>query len=221
MEYGGGRNTLDSDEVSADEDSDARDLSEVDTARLRPSPLFPLSCSDLETPLEEAGMLVRLCGWAGGFFSFLMGSSMSVGPPDTLGVPLTSLGDWMAEPLRATGTPSPPSTDWIFLSWAVSTFCREKKINKKLHLEQGHLDSKVALIKWKADVVFQFEQAADNLHNSNTKWSFQTSTLNRLHVLENTTENNNAVPGKIINMELWPPWRWYFLNDQTCPDRRH
>lgn len=56
------------------------------------------------------------------FFAFLKGSSISVGPPDGLVevlervVPLDILGDWTPEQFLATGIPSPPSTDWIFLS---------------------------------------------------------------------------------------------------------
>lgn len=125
--------TLESEEVSAEELSD-RDLSEVDDGRPRPSLLLLLSVSGLERPLDGAGVLLRDWGWGMGFFTFLKDSSISVGPLGGLGrawdvpVPLDIFGDWSPEQFLATGIPSPPSTDWIFLSWAGSSFCKRKNI---------------------------------------------------------------------------------------------
>lgn len=124
------RLTLDS-EVSAEELSDS-DLSEVDDGRPRPSLLLLLSVSCLGRPLDGAGVLLRDWGWGMGFFTFLKDSSIIVGPLGGLGrawdvpVPFDIFGDWTPEQFLATGIPRPPSTDWIFLSWAGSSFCRRK-----------------------------------------------------------------------------------------------
>lgn len=75
--------------VSAEEESD-RDLNEVDAVRPLPPSCF-LSPSVLPTPLlllDGVGVPQRewLCGE--GFFSFLKGSSITVGPPGSLVAPL-------------------------------------------------------------------------------------------------------------------------------------
>lgn len=76
--------------VSAEEESD-KDLNEVDAAMPLPSPPCFLSPSVLLTPLlDGVGVLLRDCAWlwGEGFFSFLKGSSITVGPPGNLGGPL-------------------------------------------------------------------------------------------------------------------------------------
>lgn len=76
--------------MSAEEESD-KDLIEVDAAMPLPSPPCFLSPSGLLTPLlEGVGVLLRDCArlWGEGFFSFLKGSSITVGPPDSFGGPL-------------------------------------------------------------------------------------------------------------------------------------
>lgn len=78
---------------SAEEESD-KDLIEVDAAIPLLSPLCFLSPSVLLTPLAEGvGVLLRDCVWLWGvgFFIFLKGSSMTVGPPSCLGGPLVQL----------------------------------------------------------------------------------------------------------------------------------
>lgn len=73
--------------MSADDESD-KDLTEVDAARPRPS--LPDFRSASALPLEGVGVLLRDGAWLweGGFFSFLKGSSITVGRPGTLGEPL-------------------------------------------------------------------------------------------------------------------------------------
>lgn len=76
--------------MSAEDESD-KDLIEVDAAMPLPSPPGFLSPSILLTPLlEGVGVLLRDCPWlwGKGFFSFLNGSSMTVGPPGSFGGPL-------------------------------------------------------------------------------------------------------------------------------------
>lgn len=130
--------------VSAEEESD-KDLIEVDAAMPLPSPPCFLSASGLATPLlelleEGVGVLLRdwawlpawlpwLWPWGDGFFSFLKGSSMTVGPPGSLGGPLEdgvqleSLGRGCGlTPFLETGRPRPPSMLWILRSCAGSSF---------------------------------------------------------------------------------------------------
>lgn len=76
--------------MSAEEESD-KDLNEVDAAMPLLSPLCFFSPSVLLTPLlDGVGVLLRDCAWlcGEGFFSFLKGSSITVGPPGNLGGPL-------------------------------------------------------------------------------------------------------------------------------------
>lgn len=76
--------------VSAQEESD-KDLFEVDAAMPLPSPTCFLSPSVLPMPLlEGVGVLLWDCAWlwGEGFFSFLNGSSITVGPPGGFGGPL-------------------------------------------------------------------------------------------------------------------------------------
>lgn len=117
--------------VSAEEESD-KDLNEVDAAMPLPSPPCFLSPSVLLTPLlEGVGVLLRDCTWlwGEGFFSFLKGSSITVGPPGSFGGPLEedvqleSLGcGWELTPFLEMGRPKPPSMDWILRSCAGSSF---------------------------------------------------------------------------------------------------
>lgn len=76
--------------VSAQEESD-KDLFEVDAAMPLPSPPCFFSPSVLPmTLLEGIRVLLRDCAWLGGegFFSFLKGSSITVGPHGGFGGPL-------------------------------------------------------------------------------------------------------------------------------------
>lgn len=86
--------------VSAQEESD-KDLFEVDATMPLPSPPCFLSPSVLPMPLlEGVGVVLRDCAWlwGEGFFSFLKGSSITVGPLGGFGelleddVQLESLG---------------------------------------------------------------------------------------------------------------------------------
>lgn len=115
--------------MSAQEESD-KDLFEVDAAMPRPSPPCFLSPSVLPMPLlAGVGVLLRDCAWpwGEGFFSFLKGSSMTVGPPAGFGGPLEdevqleTLGCGL-RPFLETGRPRPPSMDWILRSCAGSSF---------------------------------------------------------------------------------------------------
>lgn len=117
--------------VSAQEESD-KDLFEVDAAMPLPSPPCFLSPSVLLMPLlEGVGVVLRdwTWLWGEGFFSFLKGSSITVGPLGGFGEPLEddvqleSLGCcWELRPFRETGRPRPPSMDWILRSCAGSSF---------------------------------------------------------------------------------------------------
>lgn len=118
--------------MSAEDESD-KDLIEVDAARPRPSPPGFRSASTL--PPDGVGVVLRDDAWlwGGGFFSFLKGSSITVGPPDTLGVPLEEVvtfetRGWVGAltPFLATGRPRPPSMDWIFRSCAGSSFYKNQ-----------------------------------------------------------------------------------------------
>lgn len=67
--------------------------------------------------------------WGEGFFSFLKGSSITVGPPGGFARPLEddvqleTLGSgWELRPFLETGRPRPPSMDWILRSSAGSSF---------------------------------------------------------------------------------------------------
>lgn len=76
--------------VSAQDESD-KDLFEVDAAMPLPSPPCFFSPSVLPMPLlEVVRVLLRDCAWlwGEGFFSFLKGSSITVGPPGGFGGPL-------------------------------------------------------------------------------------------------------------------------------------
>lgn len=76
--------------VSAQDESD-KDLFEVDGAMPLPSPPCFFSPSVLPMLLlEGVRVLLRDCAWfwGEGFFSFLKGSSMTVGPPGGFGGPL-------------------------------------------------------------------------------------------------------------------------------------
>lgn len=76
--------------VSAEEESD-KDLNEVDAAMPLPSPPCFLSPSVLPSPLlGGVGVVLRDCTWlwGEGFFSFLKGSSITVGPPGSFAGPL-------------------------------------------------------------------------------------------------------------------------------------
>lgn len=119
--------------VSAEDESD-RDLIEVDAARPRPSPPCFRSVSALLP--EGVGVLLRDGAWlwGGGFFSFLKGSSIIVGPLGTLAGPLedvvtleTRAGVWALTPFLATGRPRPPSMDWILRSCAGSSFYKKSE----------------------------------------------------------------------------------------------
>lgn len=127
--------------VSAEDESD-KHLNEVDAARPLPSPPCFLSPSALETPLlNGVGVLLRDCSWpwGDGFFSFLNGSSITVGAPWTFAGPLDDdvqlegLGcAWLLTPFLETGRPRPPSTDWILRNSAGSSFC-EKAARVLIH----------------------------------------------------------------------------------------
>lgn len=117
-------------EVSAEEESD-KDLNEVDADMPLPSP----PCWRLTPLLEGVGVLLRDCAWlwGDGFFSFLKGSSITVGPPGSFGGPLAddvqleSLGcGWELTPFLEIGRPKPPSMDWILRSCAGSSFWEEE-----------------------------------------------------------------------------------------------
>lgn len=80
--------------VSAQDESD-KDLFEVDATMPLASPPCFFSPSDLPMPLLEGVrvlllLLLRDCAWLWreGFFSFLKGSSITVGPPGGFGGPL-------------------------------------------------------------------------------------------------------------------------------------
>lgn len=134
--------------VSAEEESD-KDLIEVDAAMPLPSPPCFLSPSVLLTPLlEGVGVLLRDCAWlcGEGFFSFLKGSSMVVGPPGSFGGPLEddvqleSLGCGRElTPFLEMGRPKPPSMDWILRSCAGSSFWKEEyfKLTLKMSLKSN------------------------------------------------------------------------------------
>lgn len=110
--------TLDSDESPDDSE---RDFIEVDAAIPTLSCERLLSTSDRPTPLVAVG---EVTPWVGGgvFFTFFGGSGMSVGPvAEVKAEPLAGLGV-----TRGTGTPSPPSSEWIFRSWEDSSFCTKK-----------------------------------------------------------------------------------------------
>lgn len=105
-------------EVSAEDESE-RDFIEVDVASLLTSDPGRRSLSARPRPLEGAGVQLRPWDCGEGFFSFLNGSSIRAGPAGLEGmwhegVPLASLGT--GPPPLGTGTPTPPSMDWIFLS---------------------------------------------------------------------------------------------------------
>lgn len=141
--------------VSAEEESD-KDLIEVDAAMPLPSPPCFFSPSVLLTPLlEGVGVLLRDCAWlcGEGFFSFLKGSSMVVGPPGSFGGPLEddiqleSLGCGRElTPFLEMGRPKPPSMDWILRSCAGSSFWKEEYFNLtlKMSLESNE---RLAVIK--------------------------------------------------------------------------
>lgn len=126
-----GTRTFDS-VVSVQDESD-KDLFEVDAAMPLPSPPCFFSPSVLPMPLLEGVrvLLLRDCAWlwGDGFFSFLKGSSITVGPPGGFGGPpeddvqLDTLGSgWELRPFLETDRPRPPSMDWIFRSCAGSSF---------------------------------------------------------------------------------------------------
>lgn len=122
--------------VSAEEESD-KDLIEVDAAMALPSPHCFLSPSVLPTPFDGVGVLLRDCTWlwGEGFFSFLKGSSITVGPPGSFGGPLEDdvqleilACGWELTPFLAIGRPKPPSMDWILRSCAGSSFWKRNVV---------------------------------------------------------------------------------------------